>query len=116
MAHNFEFDPDTGERVSPPKDGTEFKLIKCDDCGQMVSRRAANCIHCGAPLVISPSMEQSTAEPKVYKRAGAAREGVGFLLIVAGMLMAMASSGTAAGIGGILLASGFVIFIIGRLT
>ena len=25
------------------------KLIKCDDCGGQVSRRAATCPHCGAP-------------------------------------------------------------------
>ena len=40
------------------------KLTSCDDCGGKVSKRAATCPHCGAPLTLTlqtkVSMEPST--------------------------------------------------------
>jgi ribosomal protein L32 len=41
-----EFDPDSGRRLS-----AAAKLIECPECGHQVSRRAAACLSCGAPIM-----------------------------------------------------------------
>ena len=42
--------------VSPPQQPQNPNLIECADCGKAISKRAASCPHCGAPV------EDSTAE------------------------------------------------------
>lgn len=80
-------------------------LIPCPDCGISVSPRAAACPKCGAPI--------AAKESRVH-RAGARWEGIGFVLILAGMAAwfggsaAWMMTGTLAGL------VGFVVFLIGR--
>lgn len=51
------------------------KLIKCDDCGGQVSRRAATCPHCGAPqtaTVLTSSQikeDQDTIDERRHEEA-----------------------------------------------
>lgn len=81
------------------------RLIPCPDCGISVSPRAAACPKCGAPI--------AKKEARVH-RAGARWEGIGFVLILAGMV-AWFSGSPGWIIAGVLTGLvGFVVFIIGR--
>ena len=84
-------------------------LIECSECGKEVSEKAAACPSCGNPI-----SEQQPRELRTEKvgRTGGAYEGVGFLLIVIGMLSGM--MGAASGIAWTVALAGIVIFIIGR--
>jgi DNA-directed RNA polymerase subunit RPC12/RpoP len=54
-------------RISEPNESTmdSSKLIKCEDCGKDVSKRADKCPHCGAPIQIqkSESLGQAARAP-----------------------------------------------------
>jgi DNA-directed RNA polymerase subunit RPC12/RpoP len=85
-------------------------LIKCAECGREVSDKAAACPGCGAPIAAAavPSVQESHVR---VTRTGAKWEGIGFVLIVVGIVLGIAGNlalGWAAGI------AGFVVFIIGR--
>ncbi len=79
-------------------------LIKCPDCGSDVSTAAANCPHCGRPMAVLSGKAVQT------QRKGGKYEGVGFLLILAGVGTCFVS----AAVGGIMILVGFVVFIMGR--
>jgi hypothetical protein len=84
-------------------------LMQCSECTGQVSERAAACPHCGAPVRAEPA-----PPPQRVKRSGGTWEAVGALLIIGGMLVAMASDGPAATIAGFAVAGGFLIFLVGR--
>ena len=52
-----------GKSGKPEASGENETLIPCEDCGNLVSRRAKSCPHCGAPL------EKGYAERVCEKRA-----------------------------------------------
>lgn len=50
-----------------------MSLVKCPECGQMVSDKSANCIHCGAPIEKNLSVRNAEQKyPRVPKTALAA--------------------------------------------
>jgi len=84
-------------------------LIKCSECGKDVSDRAASCPNCGAPL--RSAVSQSHKAPVRVVRAGWRWEAIGALLVIGGLIAAIAGAG---GYGWFALFVGFIIFIIGR--
>lgn len=88
-------------------------LIACTECGKEVSDKASSCPNCGAPISENSSVSLNPQSHAKVTRTGAAWEGIGFLLIVVGMITAMAS-GSDNHTGGIMLAAGFIVFLIGR--
>lgn len=82
-------------------------LIKCSECGKQVSSKAATCPGCGAPIAGTSSHARAT-------RTGARWEGWGFILIIVGMLVAVAASAPLSTFGGIAALAGIVLFLIGR--
>lgn len=87
-------------------------LIKCRECSREISDKAAACPGCGAPNGASNGTNASTHV--TAKRAGGKWEGIGFILIVIGMVVAMAADGPVATIGGFAIVAGLVTFIFGR--
>jgi len=85
-------------------------LISCSECGKEVSDKAASCPNCGAPIAGEPSVSLNSQSHAKVTRTGAKWEGMGFILIVIGLIMAIAGQG----VGGLLMAVGFVVFIVGR--
>jgi DNA-directed RNA polymerase subunit RPC12/RpoP len=86
-------------------------LINCSECGKEVSDKATSCPNCGAPIATKDAV---TFDPKPHAkvtRTGAKWEGIGFVLILVGIILALAVNGT---LGGILAYVGFVVFVIGR--
>lgn len=81
------------------------RLIICPDCGNSVSPRAVACPKCGAPI--------AAKDARVH-RAGARWEGIGFLLILAGMASWFGGSGAWIMAGTLIGFIGFIVFIIGR--
>jgi RNA polymerase subunit RPABC4/transcription elongation factor Spt4 len=88
-------------------------LISCTECGRDVSDKAASCPNCGAPMLGTSAVSLNPQSHANVTRTGAKWEGIGFILIIVGMIMAMASQGEG-GFGHLLIAIGFVVFIIGR--
>lgn len=44
--------------VSPGQPGAiKMNLVNCQDCGKEVSKNAETCVHCGAPLSVSPQQK-----------------------------------------------------------
>lgn len=43
-------------------------LIKCIDCGNMISDLAANCPHCGRPIALQPAQMQQAGYRPVYNQ------------------------------------------------
>ncbi len=74
-------------------------LTTCKECASRVSNKAASCPTCGAPL----------------RGAAISGEGAGFLLIVSGMLTAMAAQPPLSTWGGVAIAAGVVVFLMGRM-
>lgn len=85
-------------------------LIECAECERQVSDKAAACPGCGAPIA-APHSPAAPASSSPVMRAGAKWEGLGFLLIVAGMIIGMAGAG---GLGWTCAIVGLVMFIVGR--
>jgi hypothetical protein len=86
-------------------------LIKCPDCGKNVSSNAEACIGCGAPL---KRQKTRTDNVKVTsKRAAGSYEAIGTLLILGGMVTAMAT-GPDNHIGGLAAGAGALVFFLGR--
>jgi len=88
-------------------------LISCTECGKEVSDKASSCPNCGAPISSNGSVSLNPESHAKVTRTGAKWEGIGFLLIVGGMITAMASAADNH-IGGIMVTVGFVVFLIGR--
>ena len=86
-------------------------LISCSECSKEVSDKASSCPNCGAPISSSPSVSLNPQSHANVTRTGAKWEGIGFILIIVGMIMAMASQG---GFGSLLLVVGFIVFLVGR--
>ncbi len=85
-------------------------LIKCSECDNDVSDKAAACPKCGAPVAGVKSKAAPSAA-KTVKRAGGIWEAIGTLLIIASIPACVADN---TGLGGTLAVIGFVVFIIGR--
>ena len=83
-------------------------LINCSECSREVSDSAASCPGCGHPLL---TPVENRVKPTKVVRSGGMYEGIGFILIVAGIFI-----GTAGNPGGAVIACGigFIIFLIGR--
>lgn len=88
-------------------------LIACAECGKEISDKAISCPNCGAPISGNPSVSLNPQSHAKITRTGAAWEGIGFLLIVVGMITAMAS-GPNNHMGGVMLAAGILVFLVGR--
>ena len=95
-------------------------LISCPECGKEISDKAPSCPSCGVPIAAQVALATEGAQPAPQqvvtvnaKRSGGTWEGIGFLLIVIGMIIGMAS-GDDNHIGGFMGLVGFVLFIIGR--
>ncbi len=90
-------------------------LIKCSECGKEVSDKAAACPGCGAPLTALPTAVSIDPSSHAHvTRTGAKWEGLGFVLVLVGMVVGIAASPPISTIGGIAAAIGIVVFIIGR--
>ncbi len=90
-------------------------LVKCSECGKEVSDKAAACPGCGAPIAAtSPAVSLNPASHAHVTRTGAGWEGLGFILIVVGMLVGTAANPPVSTLGGIAAFVGIVVFIIGR--
>jgi formylglycine-generating enzyme len=48
-------------------DPTQSKTMDCPDCGEMVSKRAVSCPHCGAPVIIGEAQDSQPEIQKVEK-------------------------------------------------
>jgi uncharacterized membrane protein YvbJ len=88
-----------------------MSLISCSECGKEVSDKAAACPNCGAPIKQAPNPAESSKAPTQVKREGAKWEGMGTVLIILGIIVALFGNFQP---GGILFALGFVVFIVGR--
>ena len=88
-------------------------LISCAECGKEVSDKASSCPNCGAPISSKNAVSLNPESHTKVTRTGAKWEGIGFLLIVGGMITAMGSAADNH-IGGIMVAVGFVVFLVGR--
>lgn len=76
-------------------------MTKCAECGKEISDQAVACPGCGAPV-------QGVAP---VARAGAKYEATGFVLISIGLVAMLAGASW----GIVMLLTGFVVFVIGRL-
>ena len=85
-------------------------LISCSECGKEISDKATSCPHCGVPIAGASSVSLNPQSHAKVTRTGAKWEGMGFILIVIGLIMAIAGQG----FGGLFMAVGFVVFIVGR--
>ena len=79
-------------------------LTKCPDCEHAVSTSAPNCPKCGRP------MTRFVGKSIQIQRRGGKWEGVGFLLIAAGIVTCFYHGVS----GGVLITVGFLIFLVGR--
>lgn len=87
-------------------------LTRCSECGREVSDKAVACPGCGAPVAdLSSNGRGRTIETT---RSGGKYELLGFVMIVTGMLTAMASSGALGQAGGWLAGIGLCVFLFGR--
>jgi len=83
-------------------------LIKCSECGKAVSDKAAARPGCGDPLLAAATAAKT---PVRVVRAGWRWEAIGALLVIGGLIAAVAGAG---GFGWFVLIVGLVIFVIGR--
>ena len=87
-------------------------LILCPECDKEISDKAASCPGCGAPISSDDNAALGNQHTSVT-RTGAKWEGIGFLLIVGGMIYGMAT-GPENHSGGMAAFIGFILFLIGR--
>ena len=87
-------------------------LIKCPDCGKNISSNAEVCIGCGAPLKRQENTRTDNVKVTSTRAAGS-YEAIGTLLILGGMITAMAT-GPDNHIGGLVAGAGAVVFFVGR--
>lgn len=85
-------------------------MTRCAECAEKISDQAESCPKCGAP---TRKGRRSRGTASVM-RAGAKWEAGGFLLIVVGMIMAMAADGAAGSAGGWMAFAGVLAFLAGR--
>ena len=76
-------------------------------------RKAAACPGCGAPIaaISSPQISPAPETHVRVTRTGAKWEGIGFALIVVGIVVGMASSPR---LGWVIALAGLIVFIVGR--
>ncbi|MCD8303367.1 MAG: zinc ribbon domain-containing protein [Prevotellaceae bacterium] len=60
-------------------------LIKCEECGQMVSEQASTCPHCGASLKTDSTSPAQQAQQTIYVNTEHRSNGLG----IAGMVLAI---------------------------
>lgn len=87
-------------------------LISCPECKKEISDKASSCPSCGAPISNKNTNSAGSSHTSVT-RTGAKWEGIGFLLIVGGMIYGMAT-GPENHSGGVAVGIGFILFLIGR--
>jgi hypothetical protein len=80
-------------------------LVKCSGCRREVPDQAATCPNCGAPLTPIPDSVRRTT------RAGEKWEGIGFALILVGIVVGVVSNRA---LGAVVALAGVIIFIICR--
>ncbi len=91
-------------------------LIDCPECGKQISDKAVSCIHCGNPLVTTPTPVKLAAESdavvttEATNKAWKAVQGIGVLMIVLGLVSCMGTAGSG-GTGG-----AFALFALGAAT
>jgi hypothetical protein len=86
-------------------------LIKCSECGKDVSDKATACPNCGAPpLERRRARHRRDNTPVRVVRAGWRWEAIGALLVIGGLIAAIAGASSE----WLVLIVGFVIFIVGR--
>ena len=85
-------------------------LIKWSECGKDVSDKATACPNCGAPPSSERARHRRDNTPVRVVRAGWRWEAIGALLVIGGLIAAIAGASS----GWLVLAVGFVIFIFGR--
>ena len=88
-------------------------LISCPECTKEISDQAASCPSYGVPIINASTQVVSPNKNRTVNRAGAKWEGVGFLMIVGGMIYGMASAADNH-VGGAIAGIGFILFLIGR--
>lgn len=90
-------------------------LIVCTECGKDVSDKAISCPNCGVPISTlsstPPTVILNKKSHTYTTRTGGKWEGVGFLMIVAGIIMCMTST---IEFGMLSIFIGFIVFLIGR--
>ncbi|MBA1147413.1 zinc ribbon domain-containing protein [Ectothiorhodospiraceae bacterium WFHF3C12] len=90
-------------------------LIHCGECDKKISDMAEACPKCGAPVPGSaPAATRQDRKTSTVMRAGAKWEAGGFVLIVVGMILAMAADGPAGSAGGWMAFAGILAFLAGR--
>ncbi len=91
-------------------------LISCPECSKEISDKAVACPSCGAPqsALGQPVMKLNSESHTRVTRTGASWEGWGFVLIVAGMLVAMAAEPPISTLAGFAIVIGLGVFIVGR--
>lgn len=89
-------------------------LIDCPACGRQVSPNAASCPGCGEPLRAKAPAPVEISSGQYVARTAGRYEALGTLLIVVGMLVAMATDGVLDSIGKWTAAAGLLVFLIGR--
>jgi len=82
-----------------------MKLIRCPGCGSEVSDEVATCPGCGGPLTPIP-------ESVGYTRKGGKWSGIGFALVVLGILIGVLSNYA---LGSLVALAGVAVFAAGRL-
>lgn len=87
-------------------------LISCPECEKEISDKASSCPSCGVPISDDVKAPNAASHTSVT-RTGAKWEGIGFLLIVGGMVYGMAT-GPENHAGGVAAGIGFILFLIGR--
>ena len=86
-------------------------LVKCSECGKDVSDKAAACPGCGAPLLTAAGTPVTVNKTVRVVRAGQRWEVIGAVLVIGGLIAAIAGAG---GLAWLVLIIGFVVFVIGR--
>jgi hypothetical protein len=87
-------------------------LISCPECEKEISDKASSCPSCGVPIS-DDNITLNSSSHTAVTRTGAKWEGIGFLLIVGGMIYGMAT-GPENHSGGVAVGIGLVLFLIGR--
>lgn len=85
-------------------------MFSCPECTKQISDKALSCPNCGVPISESTQPVENTPSHMNVTRSGTKWEGLGFMIIIIGMISAMAGWQY----GGALLGLGFIIFIVGR--
>lgn len=90
------------------------QLIDCPACGKQVSPNASSCPGCGEPLRERDERPVSLSSGTHVARTAGRYEALGTLLVIGGMLVAMAADGLLDSVGKWAAGAGLLVFLIGR--